>query len=766
MGSFEKIVITPGNIGIAAQILDAAFCSVLFENITSAVGIIMGLRENKFDGMDAQLRLEHESSLGVVLYSDVYRNRLKGGYVIVPEETYRRRARSFDLRMRSRDTLVFLSIGSYLDVPEEEQFIGVFEDDIINHGFAFSKPAVVIRSTVKLPRRKQEVDFFDDFFWLRKKFSRNYRPLRSPLMVGPKSKGGGRLWREAVLRLAAEAGDVGKVRRMLIAGADVDAQDVTGETALMKAAGRRHFETSRFLVANGADVNLRQDRDGKTVLHILASMKKPEDLPGYISLVCSILEAGPDLEARDISGATALQRNIGDMLEGGPDEFLSLLIGAGASIETKMRRGSTPMDDAVHMGHTRKAKLLIAAGAEVNRPAGVSTALHQAVLRFAQDENVGWAFRFREFTQMLIEAGASLNSRDESGNSPLMALIDAYGEFKQNPHMEGFVAMLLEAGTDLSIRNDEGETAFDLAEKAKRQEFVRLLRAAEGMGANRRGLARALEERGASNGGVHPAAFLPRWKYTPLMEAMMNGDAATAARLIAEGADTRIRDADGRTALHLAARAGFFTGVRLLVEAGTDLNIRDFDGNTALSVMTYRTCGVDAARRKELQAVARLLIEGKMNLELKNCDGNTAVMEAARFAFPELVRLLVEAGSDLKATNRQKENVLDVAAVAVATALSPDELRDAVIIVTMLRGAGAEFGQCVEGGEVSCVRVPAIYKAHEDIAQSQNPTALKEALELVRLVGETGLEISPILIAPANTGKIKIHTVRYTCRSA
>jgi ankyrin repeat protein len=58
-------------------------------------------------------------------------------------------------------------------------------------------------------------------------------------------------WQRAVRR-----GDVQAVREMLGGGADVNARDRHGQTALMLAAHRGHREVVEVLVAAGADLNV------------------------------------------------------------------------------------------------------------------------------------------------------------------------------------------------------------------------------------------------------------------------------------------------------------------------------------------------------------------------------------------------------------------------------------------------------------------------------------------------------------------------------
>ena len=49
---------------------------------------------------------------------------------------------------------------------------------------------------------------------------------------------------------------------------------------------------------------------------------------------------------------------------------------------------------------------------------------------------------------------------------------------------------------------------------------------------------------------------------------------------LSDGVDPNVRDNDGATPLHYAARAGSLGAIGALLEAGADRNTRDNDGNT------------------------------------------------------------------------------------------------------------------------------------------------------------------------------------------
>jgi len=68
---------------------------------------------------------------------------------------------------------------------------------------------------------------------------------------------------------AAEEGNIEAVKQRLAEGADANAKNNFGETALHKASAEGHREIVELLVANGADVNVK-DRNGWTPLHHVA----------------------------------------------------------------------------------------------------------------------------------------------------------------------------------------------------------------------------------------------------------------------------------------------------------------------------------------------------------------------------------------------------------------------------------------------------------------------------------------------------------------
>ncbi|WP_428097437.1 ankyrin repeat domain-containing protein [Candidatus Rariloculus sp.] len=156
-------------------------------------------------------------------------------------------------------------------------------------------------------------------------------------------------------------------------------------------------------------------------------------------------------------------------------------------------------------------------------------------------------------------------------------------------------------------------------------------------------------------------------------DAAMQRDNAQVRRLVQDGADVNLGQADGATALHWAAYHGNADLAELLLEAGADASAANRNGSTpmwlaasqgdATMIETLLEGGADAneqlplerrpltlaARAGSMDAVGVLLDHGADPNASENERGTTALMQAADQGHADVMAVLIERGADVAA---------------------------------------------------------------------------------------------------------------------
>lgn len=146
--------------------------------------------------------------------------------------------------------------------------------------------------------------------------------------------------------LAASNGSLPILELLLDSGADVDAADATGVTALMSASFMGHRENVEFLVGRGATLEAKTI-DGYTALMYAAKA-------GQLDCVAALLEGGADVGARDQNGNAPLAF----AAQHGYQEVVRLFLAAGSDPTVEGIQGFTAVDLALQNGHAEVVELL------------------------------------------------------------------------------------------------------------------------------------------------------------------------------------------------------------------------------------------------------------------------------------------------------------------------------------------------------------------------------------------------------------------------
>lgn len=351
-------------------------------------------------------------------------------------------------------------------------------------------------------------------------------------------------------------------------------------------------------------------------------------------------------------------------------KFLSL----GANVNTKKSDGTTPLIAAAEGCYPDVVKFLLAKGADVNaKDAYGRTALFYASKGGSGGGEPIASARVLAVVNALLANGAHVNAKDNSGNTALIgAAATGYA---------GVVKTLLAKG-------------------------IRMKSAALIAAAGRSSNAGVVTVLLANNADVNAKGDKNNYDRTALMVAAAANNPVIVKLLLAKGANVNAKDANGMTALRLAAENGNSADtIRELLANGADANATDNGGGTVLcgAIQSNRRAVVQellasakvsnwnqkcsrgvtalmwAAENDDTVSIKELLTKGA-NVNEKADDGTTALMAAVQNGFnADSVKALLANGADVNA--RAKNG---------ATALTIAERLKNTKEVQLLRDAGAK----------------------------------------------------------------------------
>jgi ankyrin repeat protein len=197
-------------------------------------------------------------------------------------------------------------------------------------------------------------------------------------------------------------GDTNKLALLLQHDADVNAHTTSGETALLMAANLAEpGEAIRMLLAKGADA--KYSNRGYTALMGAAEQ-------GHLEPVRQLLANGADVKGTNSKGWTALHAAA---MCGNP-EVVRALLDAGADPNAKeSTHGMTPLHWGAASGNVQTVRLLVERGARVEDKDSFNQAT-PLIWAIAGDRGDA------ELVELLLSKGADPDSHDHNGDNTMM----------------------------------------------------------------------------------------------------------------------------------------------------------------------------------------------------------------------------------------------------------------------------------------------------------------------------------------------------------
>lgn len=393
----------------------------------------------------------------------------------------------------------------------------------------------------------------------------------------------------APLADAAEKKDRAKLSGLLKQGADVNASQADGMTALHWAVYHDDHETATLLIRAGANV--------KAANHYAVTPLSLACTNGNAEMVELLLKAGADPNTTLHGGETALMT----AARTGRTGPVKALLARGADVNAKERKGQTALMWAAADGHADVVKLLLAAGADFRTPlpSGFTPLLFaaregrldvvRALLKAGADPNE--AIRAKSSGPRGPKPGTSaLLLAVENGHFEL-AVVLVKGGADPNDQRAGVGALHMISWVRKPSRGDDEEGAPPPIGSGKLTslDFVKEM------------IAHGAKVNLPLKKGVPSRGILNRAGATPFLAAASTADVPLLRTLLDLGADPSISNAQKTTPLMAAAGVGVgapeeaaatepevLEAIALLLKLGAEVNGVDDNGETAMHGAAYR----------------------------------------------------------------------------------------------------------------------------------------------------------------------------------
>ena len=515
---------------------------------------------------------------------------------------------------------------------------------------------------------------------------------------------------QTLLHISAKQNDLETVSLLIKKGAKIDSLDSEGKTPLLVALERRNVEVAKLLASNNASLfkkdifgsspffyarevallsNIlnsktinQKDENGKTPLHYAVEDYDVLLVKQILTLgvpAIGIKEDGSNLltvayrspsktEAATIASLlllagveplygdfkefeqSVIKRNYGARFNDGMTAlhvasskgylgFVKHLIEQGCPVNAKNVANSTALHEAVRKGNTSCVSVLLSNGADstITDSFG-NTPLHIVMPKSSR----------LEIFNLLLSKGTNPNIKDSYGETPLHIAT----RLKYNLDI---IKLLVTKGANIDEKNKRGETALLIAVQAEQNELVQYLAS---LGAN-----------------IHSANSEGETPFT----ISFSKNFITFTSLL-NATNIYSKDRSGETVLHIAVKYNTKKEiVQYILEKSSLINTVNTEGDTPLhiavnfdnevlgGILIEKNANIFILNDKGFSPLSLAIELGgkrgtwffnKKTLTAKDENGNTSVHIASQKGYANVIKDMVNNGSDINATNKNNETPL------------------------------------------------------------------------------------------------------------
>ncbi len=439
----------------------------------------------------------------------------------------------------------------------------------------------------------------------------------------------------SILHLAAEKDDKAFYTTLAAMNPDLNIRNRSGKTPLFSAIEKNRLQFAKLLLDQKDKIDLKiKDGQGMSILHYLASAK------GGAALLATIETDQRQVSEQDTAGRTPLAIAVHANLVDNADYFIrhgadpkgddwagsklviaayekskammNLLILNGADPGAINPDGKTLFYLSIEKNDIATLKLLVEQKGDINKKyMGGLYPLNHAI-------DKGRA----EIIQFLVSSGAELNVIDEAGNTPLITSV-IKSDYKT-------ASLLIKGGAQTNIKTLEGKSALSISYEKNRSDIFDILLA---------GGASSGEKFENDNTLLHMSAIGNRLSF-------INS-------LVKNKADLNVLNIEGKTAVMLASEKGYGNAVKALIAGGADIKIKDKAGESAL-YKCIKTGGEGA------YWCAEYLVKGGAEINDTTGSGTPLLHEAAALEKFNIVNLFLKNGGNPDILNQKNETLIMV----------------------------------------------------------------------------------------------------------